>query len=222
MYHHHILTREDGETIKRVYLKQKEKSTKGDWVELLKHDFEFIGQEQIDEEIVKMSKSEYKEKVKKMINKASFKMFINLKNTHSKLDDIVYSQFERQAYLTSSEVSNFEKQLLFNLRSRCHGSKTNFKKMNSHNLKFILECIQDEDQKHTFFNCSKLINQNNLIRYENIFGTFEEQKTAIKRLATIEVSRNHIRKKHISPEGFMRQDPCTFDYLNGAAAVLQM
>ena len=94
--------------------------------------------------------------------------------------------------------------------------------MNSNNLKCILGCIQDEDQKHTFFNCSKLINQNNLIRYENIFGTFEEQKTAIKRLATIEVSRNHIRKKHISPGGFICQDPCTFDYLNGAAAVLQM
>ena len=94
--------------------------------------------------------------------------------------------------------------------------------MNSNNLKCILGCIQDEDQKHTFFNCSKLINQNNLIRYENIFGTFEEQKTAIKMLATIEVTRNHIRKKHISPEGFICQDPCTFDYLNGAAAVLQM
>ena len=43
---------------KKVYLKQKEKSTKGDWVELLKQDFEFIGQEQNDEEIVKMSKSD--------------------------------------------------------------------------------------------------------------------------------------------------------------------
>ena len=55
-----------------------------------------------------MSKSEYKEKIKEMINKGSFQMFINLKNTHSKLNDIVYSQFERQSYLTSSEVSNFE------------------------------------------------------------------------------------------------------------------
>ena len=89
-------------------------------------------------------------------------------------------------------------------------------------MKCIFGCIQNEDQKHTFFNCSKLINQNNLIRYENIFGTFEEQKTAIKRLATIEVSRNHIRKKHISPKGFICQDPCTLDYLNGAAAVLQI
>ena len=68
VYHHHILTREDGETIKRVYLKQKEKSTKGDWVELLMQDFEFIGQEQIDEEIFKMSKSDYKEKMKKNDN----------------------------------------------------------------------------------------------------------------------------------------------------------
>ena len=58
VYHHHILTRKDGETIKKLYLKQKEMSTKGDLVELLKQDFEFIGQEQNDEEILKMSKSD--------------------------------------------------------------------------------------------------------------------------------------------------------------------
>ena len=43
MYHHHILTRENKETIKKIYIKQTEDSTPGDWYLLLKKDFEVIG-----------------------------------------------------------------------------------------------------------------------------------------------------------------------------------
>ena len=32
MYHFHIITRDDSETIKKVYMKQKEASVKGDWI----------------------------------------------------------------------------------------------------------------------------------------------------------------------------------------------
>ena len=42
IYHHHILTREDTETIKKIYQKQKEKPCKGDWYQLLKEDLVFI------------------------------------------------------------------------------------------------------------------------------------------------------------------------------------
>ena len=42
LYHHHILTREDGETIKKVYMKQKEESFKGDWFKLLEKDFKLL------------------------------------------------------------------------------------------------------------------------------------------------------------------------------------
>ena len=39
MYHHHIITREDTETINKIYNKQKEDPIKGNWVELVKKDF---------------------------------------------------------------------------------------------------------------------------------------------------------------------------------------
>ena len=53
MYHYHLITREDCETIKKVYLKQKESSVKGDWITTLSKDFDFINQKQNDEEIIK-------------------------------------------------------------------------------------------------------------------------------------------------------------------------
>ena len=43
MYHHHILSREDDELVKKVYDKQKEDTTRGDWIETLREDFEIIG-----------------------------------------------------------------------------------------------------------------------------------------------------------------------------------
>ena len=42
MYHHFILTRDEKETIHKIYKKQKEEFVKGDWYQLLKADFQFI------------------------------------------------------------------------------------------------------------------------------------------------------------------------------------
>ena len=45
MYHHHIINRDDREIIKKVYLKQEDSPCKGDWILLVRKDFEFIGEE---------------------------------------------------------------------------------------------------------------------------------------------------------------------------------
>ena len=73
MYHHHLLTQEEGETImiKLIYEKQKISPTKGDWYEQLQKDFDFV-EEKIDNEQIKMlTKSEYKNffkcKLKKLL-----------------------------------------------------------------------------------------------------------------------------------------------------------
>ena len=76
MYHHHILKRGKEETIQKIYYKQKEDTFKGDWLELLKKDFEFIGEE-IDE-IASVPTSEYKVQIKKLVENAAFKCMIKL------------------------------------------------------------------------------------------------------------------------------------------------
>ena len=49
MFHQHLLTRNNQELIKKVYLKQKEASIKGDWFRSLQNDFTFIGDEMDDQ-----------------------------------------------------------------------------------------------------------------------------------------------------------------------------
>ena len=45
MYHHNLLSRGEDKTIYKIYRKQSNDSLKGDWFELLKQDFKFIGVE---------------------------------------------------------------------------------------------------------------------------------------------------------------------------------
>ena len=54
LYHQSILLRSEEELIRRVYEEQKLHPVRGDWIEQLKEDFEFIG-EAFTEEYAKMN-----------------------------------------------------------------------------------------------------------------------------------------------------------------------
>ena len=79
MYHQEILKRDANETISKVYHKQKDSAVKGDWPNLLKEDFNFIGIEINEEEFIATPKATYKKNIKQLINKAVFKYLMNLK-----------------------------------------------------------------------------------------------------------------------------------------------
>ena len=72
MYHHHLVTREENETIQKIYYKQKEEALKGDWYQLLEKDFEFIEEDINEENIKSFSKSDYKNHIKSLLNKSVF------------------------------------------------------------------------------------------------------------------------------------------------------
>ena len=188
MYHHQILSRDDNETIKKIYQKQKSMYCKGDWYQLIKEDFEFINCDINEEEIASTPKSIYKTKIKNLVNKAAFNYFLNIKETHSKLDETLYTQFELQPYLTTSLLTQSEKELLYLLRSKCHSSKNNFRKLHKNNTQCQFQCGTAEDQRHTFFKCKHLVNKINnslLVHYEHIFGTLDEQIEVMKIFAKI-------------------------------------
>ena len=113
MYHHHILTRNENETIRKIYEKQKIDNVKGDWYQLLMEDFIFVENKLNDEEIKKIPKETYKKMVKNMVNKAAFKEYLAKKETHKKIKKLEYEQLELQPYLKSKQFSGKERKLLF-------------------------------------------------------------------------------------------------------------
>ena len=58
MFHHNILSRNEDETIKKIYRKQKEGYVKGDWYQLLEGDFSFKGVEMKEDYISRVPKDQ--------------------------------------------------------------------------------------------------------------------------------------------------------------------
>ena len=81
MYHYHISTREDWETIKKIYLKQIESPSKGDWITLVQSDFAFIEVDFIEglTRIQSESKEGYNKYIKEKVLNAAFKEYMYLK-----------------------------------------------------------------------------------------------------------------------------------------------
>ena len=192
MYHYHILGLDCNETIRKIYEKQKSEPLKGDWIELLKTDFQFMEIEFDEEEIRRTPKHVYRKKIKDLIRKAALKELNVMKSTSSKIKDLKYEELRTQQYLMCPKFNNSERNLLYALRSRMYPAKNNFKKMHYNSLKCSLGCIANEDQFHIFQQCEVLkSNQNNNL-YNNIFEDSDKQKDAISVYISIEHRRQQL------------------------------
>ena len=203
MYHHHLITREDNETIKKVYNKQKEDNTKGDWFDLLMKDFNFIGVEMDENHIKQKTKEEYKKEIKEQINEAAFNELLQLKQNHSKLKEVKYLTFSIQPYLISKQMTKTEKTLLYLMRSKCHKSKNNFRKMFQNDTKCSFKCDSIKDQVHTFTQClpvlSKISKTANL-DHSKIFQNFDKQMEVISIFLEIEEKRQELKEQFLPGE----------------------
>ena len=78
--------------------------------------------------------------VKEKVKKAAFKCYIKRKDDKlSKLDNITYNSFMCQPEFGTKQI-----QLMGLLRSKCHSSKINFKKMNQNKIQCSLGCSAEE------------------------------------------------------------------------------
>ena len=98
LYFKTIVTRSDMELTRRVFNDQRDDPVKGDWVNILKEDFNFIGEEINEEDAKSTSKFEYKKKIKNMVRQ---KVFENLK------------QVKESHRLTSRQLCNYRLQTQF-------------------------------------------------------------------------------------------------------------
>ena len=99
------------------------------------------------------------------------------------MDEIEYTKIKLQPYLSSSVLNNKQKELLYILRSNCHNSKMNFKKLNRNSLYCALGLPKTENQMHVFTQCTPMMNKsknNNMVQYSHIYGTFPQQIQGIK------------------------------------------
>ena len=185
MYLHHILRRPNEELIKKFYEAQKLKPSKNDWVKTVDKDKEDLNINLDDEQIKQMSKYKFRKLMQASIREKAFEHLMNLKETHSKAEDLSYKKLETQSYLKSdNDLKNEEKEVLFKFRTRMADLKMNFKNMHiDHTCPLCKE--HDDSQKHileceTILNKSEDLANNSRVEYEDIFEGKSKQIEAIK------------------------------------------
>ena len=181
-----ILKRSNEELTKRVFEAQKQSATKGDYFELVKEDFENIGEELNEEEIIATPVQAFKRSIKEKTKLAALQYLQNKQSIHSKVKGIKYSTLETQGYITSPLFSDSEVSLLFAMRSMCvRECKANFSSQyRSTQEVYCTLCTEQkpDDQKHVL-QCKVLSDQLksdemviNKISYDDIFKGPTNQK----------------------------------------------
>ena len=108
MYWWHIVNSNKSEVLYKVYLAQQLNRSKGDWVEQLDKDKVELNLQLTDEEIQGYSQDQFKRIVKTRIEKCAIKHLIELKNSHSKSENLKINGFKPADYLMSKNLTSEE------------------------------------------------------------------------------------------------------------------
>ena len=152
--------------------------TNKDWETTVIEDLKKLELNMNMEEIGKMKKTSFMQKIKQRIETKTFENLEKRKQSHSKVENVQHVGIKMQKYLkpNQNKMSKDESQLIFKLRCRVTKVKENLK-----GIYDSLECgacgKEDENQKHIII-CEELNRDKNIkeVKYENIFnGTVTEQ-----------------------------------------------
>ena len=208
-----ILMKDDSELVKRIFKAQLENPSPGDYIELLKNNFQKIEESYDEQEVVNKCSQTYKKSIKMKIRKAALKYLNDLKNTHTKIKNINYETLKCQDYLKSSMFSNTDVNTLFSLRSRMIECKVNFKSKHQNNNLKCKFCKTDEDdsQEH-LLECIELARRHKgksmtkeKVEYQDIFKDVIKQK----QITQIYTELLEIRKKLEEDDQHRELDPST-------------
>ena len=169
-------------------MKQKESSVKGDWIQLLRKDLEFMKEDFSEDIILKSSKDVYNRYVKQKVKLSAFNEYLEMKQKcEKKLGNLKYTDLSIQPYIVSNRISIEEKQLLFSLRSKCYPAKMNFRKQYKGNLKCSFQCPDEETQSHIFENCGPIkAKLSDSVNLKDIYGNINDQIKLVKTLSKID------------------------------------
>ena len=151
----------------------KTKKTK-DWISTVQQNLKDLEFEETLEEIKKMKKMTLKRMLNKAITKKSFERLIAMKEKHSKLKNVTYSNLKMQNYLKASRVKATQNEIetIFKMRSRMADVKLNFRGKYE-NLE-CRACYQEEESQKHLYECLEILKnkqtKTKMMKYEYIFG----------------------------------------------------
>ena len=101
---------------------------KNDWTEIVRQDLADFGMSADPEYLKKYSNFTFKKQVKgKKAKEFAFDKLMELKNAHSKMNSISYSEFKLQSYFSLPETNITEIRKVFLIRTRMANFSENFR-----------------------------------------------------------------------------------------------
>ena len=158
-----------------------------DWFNLLKSERQKYDIVQTDDQISRMSKSQFKSLVNKKVNSHAFEYLKEKAKSHKKSEKILEnvqksSVFTRQSYLKENMLHKSDCQLLFKLRSRMLDVKSNFSSFYNNDMtcRTCRKPDSFENEQHLLI-CENLKNEikSETVNFEDLFGDLKKQKETL-------------------------------------------
>ena len=209
------IKKRDNALTKRVFNVQLEHSCLGDYVQLVKSDFEEMNIPFNLENVKTTGVKTYKKLIKTKVKEAALKYLQQKQKIHSKVKNIEYKKLETQKYLRSPLFTNMETSLLFWLRTKTARTfRANFSNLYGGKIECPLKCwdvdknepAPADTQEHLIF-CKKLrIITNNIashkIEYNYLFSDTNKQREVLTLYnSMIEYREQCILKEQEDPPG---------------------
>ena len=168
------MNKPDTELVKQVYNAQKLKPSRSDWCLQIEQDLKTTDIDMSEEQIASTKKHTFKALVTRKTRELATKHLVQIRETHSKSKALKVENGMKE-YLKTDKLNTEEKILLFQLRTYTFDCKANYPYKFGDNLSCQL-CNQEDEQRH-LLKCLPTTSGINLsdIKYENLFGTAEEQ-----------------------------------------------
>ena len=206
MYWWHIVNRDKSELIYRVYVAQKNSPVTGDWCNLVESDKIELGISLTDNELQTISKTGFKNIVKKKIQSKYLSFLNELKVKHSKSENLECSTIKMAEYLQSGKFTTREKRLLFKLRSRTVEVKGNFP---GQFKDLVCRCcnLAQETQSH-LLQCKELVSKLQYLKEDTtninemyIYGSLDQQEMIVRIYSDILEARDNLLTAFPSKRG---------------------
>ena len=183
MYFH---GKDENNLLKKILQKQEQTPTKGDFLEQIKNDYDYLGIHYDTSELKVLCKEEFKQKIKKSIENVAFYEYIKEKNTMKKLSKLNYTKFQIQEYIMSKEITTKQKQIIFSIRTYTYKVKGNLPKQYQNNLKCRGCNFKLESQEHVFTECPFMLRRLKNDQYLSIFTESNINKNIAIVVATVD------------------------------------
>ena len=168
MYLHYLANLKKGEMLYQVFESQWKYPTKGDWTESVKVDLLDFGLTFTLDQLRCISKNSFKRIVKQSTKAYALKYLLNIKEKHSKMKNLHYTELKMQSYFRDPGIPVAEAQNIFRFRTRSANFKENMKSMYSDF--FCPLCEKEPDSQEHSFRCSAVKQKVKIEwQYEDIF-----------------------------------------------------